>query len=55
MLGNDNAGTEPSLKAMGFIDSEQLRGLAKPLAKSGYGTYLLDLLEDEATDRPEWR
>ena len=39
---------------MGFIDSEQLRGLAEPLTKSGYGAYLLDLLEDDPTDRPEW-
>jgi glucose-1-phosphate thymidylyltransferase len=28
----------------GRIDDEQLRLLAEPLAKSGYGTYLLDLL-----------
>jgi len=30
----------------GFIDSEQLRRIAAPLAKSGYGQYLLDLLTD---------
>jgi glucose-1-phosphate thymidylyltransferase len=30
----------------GFIDDEQLRGLAEPLAKSGYGIYLLSLLDD---------
>jgi glucose-1-phosphate thymidylyltransferase len=30
----------------GFISKEQLRNLAKPLEKSGYGTYLLELLED---------
>ncbi|GAA1750868.1 glucose-1-phosphate thymidylyltransferase RfbA [Luedemannella helvata] len=29
----------------GFIDDEQLRVLAGPLTKSGYGNYLLDLLE----------
>ncbi|MEQ9297709.1 MAG: glucose-1-phosphate thymidylyltransferase RfbA [Cyclobacteriaceae bacterium] len=29
---------------MGFIDAEQLERLAHPLVKSGYGTYLLDLL-----------
>jgi glucose-1-phosphate thymidylyltransferase len=29
----------------GFIDAEQLRALAAPLIKSGYGTYLLNLLE----------
>jgi len=32
---------------MGFIDSARLERLAKPLAKSGYGTYLLDLLREE--------
>lgn len=30
----------------GFIDEDQLRELAKPLEKSGYGRYLLELLED---------
>ena len=29
----------------GFIDDAQLERLAKPLAKSGYGTYLLELLK----------
>lgn len=29
----------------GWISSEQLAAIAAPLAKSGYGTYLLDLLE----------
>jgi glucose-1-phosphate thymidylyltransferase len=33
---------------MGFIDSAALRALAEPLAKNGYGQYLLDLLEREA-------
>ncbi|MDY4262117.1 MAG: glucose-1-phosphate thymidylyltransferase RfbA [Schaalia hyovaginalis] len=34
---------------MGFIDDEGLRRRAEPLVKSGYGQYLLDLLErDEA-------
>ena len=28
----------------GFIDDDQLRDLAEPLLKSGYGQYLLDLL-----------
>lgn len=32
---------------MGFIDSATLRALAEPLAKSGYGEYLLDLLQRE--------
>ncbi|OWY79431.1 MULTISPECIES: glucose-1-phosphate thymidylyltransferase RfbA [Rhodococcus] len=30
---------------LGFIDDEQLRAVAEPLVKSGYGSYLLDLLE----------
>lgn len=30
---------------MGFIDDARLRELAEPLVKSGYGTYLLSLLE----------
>ncbi|WP_040793920.1 glucose-1-phosphate thymidylyltransferase RfbA [Nocardia higoensis] len=29
----------------GYIDDEQLRALAEPLVRSGYGSYLLDLLE----------
>ncbi|MDX9975533.1 MAG: glucose-1-phosphate thymidylyltransferase RfbA [FCB group bacterium] len=32
---------------MGFIGAEQLRALAAPLEKSGYGTYLLQLLEEQ--------
>ncbi len=32
---------------MGFIDREQLRQLAKPLEKSGYGDYLHSLVEKE--------
>ncbi len=31
----------------GFIDAEQLRSLALPLANSGYGDYLLDILEED--------
>jgi glucose-1-phosphate thymidylyltransferase len=31
----------------GFLDDDQLRERAQPLAKSGYGKYLLDLLDDE--------
>ena len=30
---------------MGFIDDTRLRELAEPLVKSGYGTYLLGLLD----------
>jgi glucose-1-phosphate thymidylyltransferase len=33
---------------MGFINSEQLESLARPLVKSGYGQYLLDVLRHEA-------
>jgi glucose-1-phosphate thymidylyltransferase len=29
----------------GWINDEQLKQLAAPLAKSGYGKYLLDVLE----------
>ena len=29
---------------MGFIDAEKLEKIAKPLVKSGYGDYLLSLL-----------
>jgi len=32
---------------LGFIGAEQLRALATPLAKSGYGAYLLELLDRE--------
>lgn len=32
----------------GLIDSAQLRELAEPLTKSGYGDYLIGLLEEEA-------
>jgi glucose-1-phosphate thymidylyltransferase len=31
---------------MGFIDDARLHELAEPLVKSGYGTYLLGLLDD---------
>jgi glucose-1-phosphate thymidylyltransferase len=32
---------------MGYIDAEQMVRLAEPLKNSGYGRYLLDLVEDE--------
>jgi glucose-1-phosphate thymidylyltransferase len=32
----------------GYIDDEQLRQLAEPLRRSGYGDYLLGLLEESA-------
>jgi glucose-1-phosphate thymidylyltransferase len=31
----------------GYVDNDQLRALAEPLTRSGYGNYLLDLLERE--------
>ena len=36
---------EEAAYKMGFIDDNQLRELAKPLLKSGYGNYLLSLLK----------
>ena len=33
----------------GWIDAAQLKRLATPLAKSGYGEYLLSLLADATT------
>jgi len=33
---------------MGYIDAEQLARLAEPLRNSGYGQYLLDVLQEEA-------
>ena len=38
---------------MGFIDADQVRRLAEPLTKSGYGDYLIALLREER--RPEGR
>ena len=35
---------EEAAYKMGFIDSEQLKKIAQPLLKSGYGTYLLSLI-----------
>ncbi len=35
---------EESAFRKGFIDADQLRALANPLAKNGYGQYLLRLL-----------
>ncbi len=37
----------------GFLDGPRLRELAEPLLKSGYGGYLIRLLEDENTLRSE--
>src|SRR5262249_40212917 len=38
----------------GLISEGQLRELADPLLKSGYGRYLLDLLEAHAEGRDSW-
>ncbi|AXK46847.1 glucose-1-phosphate thymidylyltransferase RfbA [Brachybacterium saurashtrense] len=37
---------------MGYLSDEQLRERAEPLVRSGYGRYLLDVLERESADRP---
>ena len=37
---------------MGFIDDAQLRKLGEALGKSGYGSYLIDLLEESAPPQP---
>ncbi len=37
---------------MGFIDGLQLKRLAEPLAKNGYGRYLLRILSEEGTWKP---
>jgi len=31
---------------LGYIDDQQLKYLARPLSKNGYGQYLMQLLED---------
>ena len=35
---------------MGWINDEQLERLAQPLLKSGYGTYLLQMLKESGGD-----
>ena len=37
----------------GYIDSEQLRVMAHKLQKTGYGTYLEELLESSSTRKAE--
>ena len=37
---------EEAAYRMGFIDADQLKKIAQPLLKSGYGTHLLSLLEN---------
>lgn len=36
---------------MGYIDSDELKALAQPLAASDYGQYLLGLIDEGATER----
>ncbi len=33
---------------MGYIDKDQLKEIAEPLMKSGYGKYLMDIVEEDA-------
>jgi glucose-1-phosphate thymidylyltransferase len=40
---------------MGWINSDQLAQLAEPLRKSGYGDYLLQLLEQDQLVRVDNR
>jgi glucose-1-phosphate thymidylyltransferase len=42
--GQSIACIEEIAYAMGYIDKDCLRALAKPLEKSGYGRYLLNLI-----------
>lgn len=37
---------EETAYRMGFINADQVRALAQPLSKNGYGRYLLNMLED---------
>jgi glucose-1-phosphate thymidylyltransferase len=37
---------EEIVYAMGYIDEDQLARLAEPLRKSGYGDYLMKVLEE---------
>lgn len=46
--GQKVASPEETAFRMGFIDAEQLAKLAQPLVKSGYGAYLLRILDEEA-------
>ena len=44
--GQKVASPEETAFRMGFIDADQLRALAKPLVKSGYGAYLLRIADE---------
>jgi glucose-1-phosphate thymidylyltransferase len=41
------AAPEETAYRMGYIDADQVRRLATPLAKNGYGQYLLRMLDDQ--------
>ncbi len=45
--GQKVACPEETAYRMGFINAEQLRELAKPLVKSGYGAYLMRIADEE--------
>ena len=45
--GQKVASPEETAFRMGFINADQLRALAKPLVKSGYGAYLLRIADEE--------
>lgn len=40
---------------MGFIDDDQLRAVAEPLRKSGYGEYLIQLLDERNSVQGDFR
>jgi len=44
--GQKVASPEETAFRMGFINGDQLKALAQPLVKSGYGAYLLQVLEE---------
>ncbi len=44
--GQKVASPEETAYRMGFINAEQLAELAKPLIKSGYGAYLMQVLKE---------
>ena len=46
--GQKVASPEETAYRMGFITADQLRELAKPLVKSGYGAYLLRIADEES-------
>ena len=51
--GHQDRGAEEVAWRMGFIDDATLTALAEPLVKSGYGAYLLGLLDNYDDLAPE--